>query len=318
MVTTAARSTRTRAVRFDRYGGIDVLEVRDVEVPPLGADDVLVRVRAAGINPGEAMIRSGLLHDRLPATFPSGQGTDLAGVVEEIGSDVRSVSVGDDVFGFSWARSSHAQAVVVPASQLIPKPVVLSWEVAGALDVVGTTAFAAVRAVHVRPGDVVAVSAATGGVGTLVVQLLVQQGATVLGIASSRNAAWLRAHGVTPIEYGDGLEARLRAAAPDGVDAFVDLFGPEYVRLAVDLGVPADRIDTVVVSEAAAEVGARVEGAAALDLDEAHRALRDLADQLATGAIELPIAATYPLERVADAFTELEARHTFGKIVLLP
>jgi NADPH2:quinone reductase len=214
MTTSLVPSVRTRAVRFDHYGDRDVLEVRDVDLSALGSGEVLVRVRAAGINPGEAMIRSGLLHDILPATFPSGQGTDLAGVVVDIAPDVTDFAVGDEVLGFSWSRSSHAQHVVVPASQLLPKPHALSWEVAGALDVAGTTAYAAVRAIPVRPGDVVAVSAATGSVGTLVVQLLVQQSATVLGIASSTNAEWLISHGVTPVLYGDGLEDRLRAAAP--------------------------------------------------------------------------------------------------------
>jgi NADPH:quinone reductase-like Zn-dependent oxidoreductase len=310
--------SRTRAVRFDRYGGRDVLTVREVGLPELSPGEVLVQVRAAGINPGEAMIRSGLLHDRLPATFPSGQGTDLAGVVVETGADVTVFAVGDEVLGFSWARSSQARHAVVPASQLIAKPEALSWEVAGALDVAGTTACAAVRAVRVQPGDVVAVSAATGGVGTLVVQLLAQRGATVLGIASSTNADWLVAHGVTPIEYGNGLEDRLRAAAPDGIDAFIDLFGPEYVRLAARLGVPADRINTIVVSDAAIELAARMEGAGVLTFNEAHDALRELTDALAAGTLELPIAATYPLDRVADAFEELERRHSFGKIVLVP
>ena len=318
MTTSPVRPDRTRAVRFDRYGGRDVLTVQDVDVPELGPSEVLVEVRAAGINPGEAMIRSGLLHDRLPATFPSGQGTDFAGVVVETGSDVTTFAVGDEVLGFSWARSSHARHTAVPAAQLIPKPRNLAWEVAGALDVAGTTAYAAVRAVRVRPGDVVAVSAATGGVGTLVVQLLVQLGATVLGIASPTNADWLIAHGVTPVEYGEGLEGRLRAAAPDGIDAFIDLFGPEYVRLAAHLDVPADRINTIVVSDAAIELATRIEGAAALTFDEAHDALRELADAVAAGTLELPIAATYPLDRVADAFEELERRHSFGKIVLVP
>ena len=318
MTTPPIHPARARAVRFDRYGGREVLTVRDVDLPELRPGEVLVEVRAAGINPGEAMIRSGLLHDRLPATFPSGQGTDLAGVVVETGTDVTDFTAGDEVLGFSWARSSHAQRTVVPASQLIAKPAALSWEVAGALDVAGTTAVAAVQAISVQPGDVVAVSAATGGVGTLVVQLLIQRGATVLGIASSTNSRWLVAHGVTPILYGDGLEDRLRAAAPDGIDAFIDLFGPDYVRIAARLGVSADRINTIVISDAAIELGVRMEGAAALTFDQAHHALRELADALAAGTLELPIAATYPLEQVADAFAELERRHSFGKIVLVP
>lgn len=311
-------AVQARAVRFDRYGGREVLSVRDVPMPRPGAGEVLVEVRAAGINPGEVKIRSGALHERLPATFPSGEGTDLAGVVLQVGPGVEEFHPGDPVLGFSWTRSSHATHTVVPAAQLIPKPDGLGWEVAGALSVAGTTAHAAVRAVDPHEGDVVAVSAATGGVGTLVVQLLMQRGATVLGIASGSSAAWLTAHGAVPVEYGDGLTERLRATAPTGIDAFIDLYGPEYVRLAVDLGVRPNRVDTVVASPAAAELGVRMEGAAALSPTEVPQVLKQLADSLARGAVELPIAATYPLDRVADAFAELERGHTLGKIVLLP
>lgn len=310
--------TRAKAVQFDRYGGREVLFVRDIEMPTPGDGEVLVEVRAAGINPGEAMIRSGVLHERLPATFPSGEGTDLAGVVVAVGAGVEDFNPGDEVLGFSWQRSSHATHTVVPATQLIAKPGALAWDVAGALDVAGTTAYAAVRAVDPQPGDVVAVSAATGGVGTLVVQLLVQRGATVLGIASRASADWLTAHGVTPVEYGDGLDERLRAAAPEGIDAFIDLFGPEYVRLAVDLGVQPDRIDTIVFAEESRQLGVRMEGSAALAETDVQAVLQELADLLALGAIELPIAATYPLDRVVDAFEDLERRHTLGKIVLHP
>ena len=311
-------AARARAVRFDRYGGREVLVVRDVPMPTPGEGEVLVQVRAAGINPGEVIIRSGALHERLPANFPSGQGTDIAGTVLQTGSGVEEFSTGDEVLGFSWTRSSHATHTVVPAAQLISKPGALSWEVAGALDVAGTTAYAAIRAVDPQPGEVIAVSAATGGVGTLVVQLLARRGVTVLGIASRASAGWLTANGAIPVEYGDGLKGRLLACAPQGIDAFIDLFGPEYVRLAVDLGVRPDRIDTVVVSDAARELGARMQGAAALPEPDVPAVLQGLADLLASGAIQLPIAATYPLDRVVDAFEDLERRHTLGKIVLLP
>ena len=309
---------RARAVRFDRYGGREVLSVRNIPVPTPGAGEVLVQVRAAGINPGEVLIRSGALHERLPATFPSGEGTDLAGTVLDTGPGVDKFSVGDEVLGYSWTRSSHATHTVVPATQLIPKPAGLGWEVAGALDVAGTTAYAAVRAVNPQRGEVVAVSAATGGVGTLVTQLLVQRGVSVLGIASATSGRWLTEHGATAVSYGDGLADRLRAEAPGGIHAFIDLFGPQYVRLAAGLQVPVDRIDTVVVSDAARELGVRMDGAAALPEAQVPAVLHELADMLASGVLELPIAATYPLDRVADAYAHLEGRHTLGKIVLLP
>ena len=287
----------------------------DIDRPSPSAGEVLVEVRAAGINPGEIGIRSGALHERFPATFPSGEGSDLAGVVLEVGDGVSDFAVGDEVLGFSFRRSSHATHTVVPVDQLIHKPAELSWEVAGSLYVVGVTAYAAVRAVEPQPGETVAVSAAAGGVGSLVVQLLALRNVRVLGIASSGNAEWLRAHGVEPVEYGDGLAQRLQQAAPNGIDAFIDLFGPDYVQLAVDLGVPPERINTIISFEKAAEVGAKSEGSAEASTPAV---LTEIADLVTSGALDFDVAATYPLDRVVDAFAELEQRHTHGKIVLLP
>lgn len=304
-----------RAVRFDRYGGREVLYVADIEMPSPGPGEVVVEVRAAGINPGEIGIRTGAMHEVFPATFPSGEGSDLAGVVSAVGAGVTEFSVGDEVLGFSFRRSSHATHTAVPVDQLIRKPREMSWEVAGSLYVVGATAYAAVRAVEPQPGETVAVSAAAGGVGGLAVQLLVLRKARVLGIAGPGNADWLRAHDVIPIAYGDGLADRLREAAPDGIDAFIDLFGPDYVQLAVDLGVAPERIDTIISFQKAGEVGAKTEGSAEASTPEV---LTELADLIVTGAIDFEVAATYPLDRVADAFEELEKRHTRGKIVLLP
>jgi NADPH2:quinone reductase len=251
----------------------------------------------------------------MPATFPSGEGSDLAGVVTAIGDGVTEFEIGDEVLGYSWRRSSHATHATVPTTQLIRKPPQLSWPVAGSLYIVGCTAYAAVRAVDPGPGDTVAVSAAAGGVGSVVVQLLAVRGARVLGIASSANADWLTAQGAIPVPYGDRLAERLTAAAPDGIDAFIDLFGPEYVQLAADLGIPRDRIETITSFAKARELGTKAAGSGDASTREV---LTEMADLVASGAVEIPIAATYPLEEVREAFGELERRHTHGKIVLVP
>jgi NADPH:quinone reductase len=303
-----------RAVQFDEYGGLDILTVREVELRELGKEDVLVEVKAAGINPGEAAIREGRLDDG-SSTFPSGEGSDLAGVVEEVGIDVTGFAPGDEVLGWSWERSSHATEVVVPAEQLIRKPADLGWPEAGALYVVGVTAFAAVRAVDVAEGDTVVVSAAAGGVGTITVQLLRVKGANVVGLASPDHHDWLREKGVTPVTYGEGVMQRILEATPDGIDAFIDLFGPEYVDLAVQLDVPPEKIETIIAFDKAQEVGAKSEGSSDASSPEI---LGEMAELVAAGKIELPIAAEYPLEEVREAFEQLEDRHTLGKIVLIP
>ena len=304
-----------RAVQFDEYGGLDVLQVREVEVRAPGKEDVVVEVKAAGINPGEASIRKGLLQDKWPSTFPSGEGSDLAGIVKEVGIDVIGFAPGDEVLGWSWDRSSQAELCVVPAEQLITKPTDLSWEAAGSLYVVGVTAFAAVRAVDIKDGDTVVVSAAAGGVGTVTVQLLKVRGANVVGLASEDHHDWLREKGVVPVTYGEGQVQRILEATPDGIDAFIDLFGPDYVDLALELDVPAAKIETITSFERAAEVGAKAEGSSDATSPEI---LKEMAELVVAGKIEVPIAATYPLDEVREAFEQLEDRHTLGKIVLIP
>jgi NADPH:quinone reductase-like Zn-dependent oxidoreductase len=307
----------TKAVQFDSYGGLDVLEVRDVPRPVPGDGEVLVEVRAAGINISEAAIRAGAVQDLFPATFPSGQGSDLAGVATELGSGVTGFAVGDEVIGFSNQRSSHAEYVVVPATQLTPKPAAVPWEVAGSLYVAGVTAYAAVRAVRLGPGDTVAIAGAAGGVGSIAVQLARRAGATVIGIAGPSNDAWLADHGAVPVNYGDDLLARLRAAAQPGqIDALLDFFGGGYVAMAVeDLGVPRDRVDTITDFAAVEQFGVLSAGGA----DAATAAvLAKLADLVARGELEVPIAGVFALDDVRDAYRELERRHTRGKLVLRP
>jgi len=303
-----------RAVRFDSYGDVDVLNVVDVERPTPGPGEVLVQVKAAGINPGEASIRKGLLHDRWPATFPSGEGSDLAGVVDEVGPGVDQFAVGDEVLGWSERRSTHAELVAVPTDQLIRKPSDVSWEAAGALYVAGATAWATVRAVGVSAGDTVVVSGAAGGVGSLAVQLAVRAGGKVIGLASEHHHEWLRAHGVIPVSYGEGVVERIRAAAGDGVDAFIDTFGGGYVQMAIEeLGVAPERVDTIIDWETAGRYGAKIDGSMVGTSTEVMAELAGLIDR---GELEVPIAATYPLDQVREAFRELEQRHTLGKIVL--
>ena len=301
-----------KAVRFDKYGGIEVLQIADVPMPEPSRGEALVKVKAASINPGEAKIREGLMHAMWPATFPSGEGSDLAGIVTKLGLGVDSFAVGAEVIGFTDQRASHAEYVLVEAQNLTIKPAKVSWEVAGSLAVAGSTAYASVRAVSLKKGDTVALSGAAGGVGSIAVQLATRTGAEVIGIASPANHQWLAAHRVKPESYGADLADRLRKTK---IDAFIDTHGGGYVKLAVELGVPRDRIQTIIDFAAVREYGVKSEGSNAA---RNASVLEELAALVASGDLEVPIAATFPLDQVRAAFSLLGHGHVRGKIVLLP
>jgi NADPH:quinone reductase-like Zn-dependent oxidoreductase len=304
-----------KAVRFDEYGGVDVLEVREVGRPTPGRGQVLVRVKAAAINPGEIAIREGAMAERWPATFPSGQGSDLAGVVEEVGDGVGVFAVGDEVLGYTHDRASQAEYVAVDEGNLVPRPAAVPWDVAGSLFVAPLAGYASIKAIAPNAGETVVVSAAAGGVGSVAAQLAVVADANVIGLAGEANHAWLRTRGIVPVTYGEGQAERIRDAAGGSIDAFADCFGDGYVDLAVELGVPVDRINSVIDFEAGNRLGIHNLGSSQVVSPET---LAEVAQLVADGRVEIPIAATYPLDRVRDAYEDLARRHTRGKIVLHP
>ena len=300
-------------VQLSAYGGVDQLQIIDGAKPAPAAGEVVVRVVAAGTNPGEISIREGFLKDMYPKDFPFGQGTDFAGVVDALGAGVSGLAVGDAVLGWSHERTAQREFVVSDPAHLIAKPLALDWFRAGSLFVAGSTAIASVRAVALKPGDVVAVSGAAGGVGSLAVQLARREGARVIGIASDASAPFLHSAGVEAVAYGDGLEDRLRALVPGGVDAFIDLFGDGYIALAVALGVARERINTIIDFAGAQQFGVSTDGSGAVASPEV---LAWIANLIAWGEIVMPLSAIYPFAMVRDAYIELARRKAHGKIVL--
>jgi NADPH:quinone reductase-like Zn-dependent oxidoreductase len=307
---------KNHAVRYDHFGDTDVLEIVELPIPEPKAGEVLVRVKTAGINPGEASIRKGLLKKEFPSTFPSGQGTDFAGIVEKTGNDVNSFKEGDEVIGFSNDRSSQAEYVVVQAEQLVKRPAGVSWDEAGGLFVAGTTAYAAVRAVDPKKGETLIVSGAAGGVGSIAVQLAKNKGLNVIGLAGEHNHQWLRDHGITPLDYkGDTRSSIEKALNGKKADAFIDTAGNGYVELAINMGIPADRINTIIDFEAVGKYKVKAEGSAKAATAEI---LCELAEMIAKDELDIPVAKSYPLTKVKEAYNELEKHHTRGKIVLVP
>jgi NADPH:quinone reductase-like Zn-dependent oxidoreductase len=306
-----------RQVSYEQYGGVEVLQLVDVERPVPGEGELLIRVKAAGINPFDAKLRQGMMEGAFPFSFPAAQGNDVAGVVESVGPGVSAYSAGDEIVGSTAKRGAQADFALVAQAKALPRPEHVSWEVAGSLWTVGTTSQAMVNAVAIGAEDLVLVAGASGGVGALASQLAHHRGATVIGVAGERNHEWLRSHGITPVSYGPDAENQIRAAAEQAgrpVSAALGISGAGYVELAIALGVAPDRIDTIVDHAAAERHGAKTDGGDAGTTEQVAELLTLLNDS----QIELPIHASFPLDQVQQAYKELEQGHPRGKIVLVP
>ena len=303
-----------RTVQFSEYGGTDVLRVLDAPELTAGPGQVRVAVRAAGINPIDSKILHGYMAEVMPLTLPAGLGSDLAGVVDEVGAGVTEFEVGDEVLGSSLTPGLSESALADPAN-LVIKPANVSWDVAGSVAGAGGTAWAVLNQLGIRAGETLLIHAAAGGVGTFAVQLAVARGARVIGTASESNFEYLRSIGAEPVRYGDGLLERIRAIAPDGVDAVLDASGRGEIPLSIELAGGPDRVLTLVAFDAA-DTGIQVfVGGTG---DERGPALRDIVSLLEKRALTVPIWRTFPLEETAAALDASNAGHLKGKIVVLP
>lgn len=302
-----------RMVRFDKYGDEDVLYIADVAIPDPDDQQVVVRVRAAGVNTGEVGIRSGAMDKVSPAHFPEGQGSELAGVIHTVGAGVDGFSAGDPVIGLSDERNAQSDYAVVPAKNILAKPDSLDWDTAAATPTAGATATSIMQTLQPQRGETLVV-AGVGGVGVVTVQMALQVGARVIATASESNHEYLRKLGAEPVAYGDGLEGRIRAVARDGVDAFADCYGGGNVDVAVALGVPAKRINTIKDFDAAKRIGANAQGL--YQLKDITAALKPFVAKVAAGDIEIPIKARFPMEQVQDAYRRLTQPGGIGKVIL--
>lgn len=308
-------STRgSRAVRLDSFGGPEVLGVHDVPAPQAGPGQIRVRVTAAGLNPMDwIMIADPDTAARFGLSLPVGFGTDFAGVVDQVGEGVSGFAPGDRVFGGALSRAIADFAVVeaaggTAANEAHHTPDGVDDRTAATLTIAGRTASAALAAVAPGPDDTVLIGGAAGGVGVFAVQLARIAGARVIGTGSATSADYLRDLGAEPVAYGDGLADRVRALAPGGVTAAIDLHGVETAHVARELGVPDSRICTI---------AAQVDGVSAANgANAAAGALEEIARLVAAGLLRVPVAATFPVEQIRRA-AELQAgRHVQGKVVI--
>lgn len=303
-----------RTVQFHEYGGPDVLRLVDGPVPSAGPGQVRVAVRAAGINPIDSKILQGFMQEVMPLALPAGLGSDLAGIVEQVGADVESFRVGDEVMGSSLTPAISEYALADSAN-LVMKPAGISWDVAGSVAGAGGTAWSVLNRLQIRRGETLLVHAAAGGVGTFAVQLAVTRGARVIGTASERNFDYLESIGAEPVRYGDGLLERVRGMAPHGVDAVLDASGRGEIPLSIELAGGPERVLTLVAFDAA-DTGIQV--FAGGTGDERGPALREIVPHIEKGTVIVPIWRAFPLEETAAALHTSNSGHLRGKIVVLP
>ncbi|PRX99030.1 NADP-dependent oxidoreductase [Allonocardiopsis opalescens] len=300
-----------KAAAFNRPGGPEVLELMEVPTPEPGPGELRVRVRAAGVQPFDLAVRAGWMPAGLPDGFPRVPGNEFAGVVDRLGTGAAGPAAGTEVVGFT-RLTAYAEYVVVPADQVAPKPAGMPWEVAGGFSAAVQTPHIALEALGVGEGDTVLVHAAAGGVGSVAVQLARIAGAAVIGTASPANHDYLRSLGAVPVAYGEGLEDRLRAAAPDGVDAVIDGAGGEALEVSLRLVKDPAQIITLVEHDRAAGLGVRLtpHRRSAARLTDAFR-------HYEAGRLRIHLRGVFPLARAADAHRELATGHGRGKVVLV-
>ena len=302
-----------KAVIYRRYGGPEVLEYTDVPDPKLSQTSVLVRVRAAALNPADHMLQAGLGESHTDAWFPVIPGWDVAGVVERVGTGVSEFAPGDEVIGYLRQEILHygtyAELVSAPVEALARKPRTASWPEAAGLPLAGLTAHRAIiETLKVEPGETVLIHGAAGGVGAIAAQLALAREARVIGAASSGHHDFLRALGVVPVAPGEGVVGRVRALAPDGVDAVMDCVGKGILQATADVG--SSRVRACSIADGGpgiTTVFARSDAAI----------LTRLAEMVDAGGLRVPIAATYPLAQAAAAQAALRQPHPPGKIVLV-
>ncbi|WP_225822131.1 NADP-dependent oxidoreductase [Streptomyces naphthomycinicus] len=304
-----------KGISYSRYGGPEVLEYGELRDPKLGPDQVLVKVRAAAVNPVDWKCREGRLDAVLDAVFPVVPGWDVSGVVVQPGVSVTEFAVGDEVIGYVredfLSRGTCAEYVAAPVRTLARKPRNLSFEEAAGLPLAGLTAYQVlVKVLEVNEGETVLVHAAAGGVGSLAVQLAAHLGARVIGTAGESNHDYVRGLGGEPVTYGKGLVERVRALAPEGVDAVFDTVGGEVLKDSANLLAPEGRLASIADPEVPA-YGGRY----AFVRPDAED-LKRLAGLAERGVVSVHVQQTFPLERTADAHRLNEEGHTRGKIVV--
>ena len=297
-----------RAYGFVRVGGPEQESFLDVPVPEPGPGELLVRVRAAGVNPGDWRLRQGSYGDLRSAVL----GREVAGTVLRLGSGVTGFAPGDEVFGGCPGMvGGWAEQALVTASFAAHRPDGVSPEAAAVLPVAAGTAYDALAQLALPAGATLLVNGAGGGVGVPLLQLARSRGIRVVGTASPAKHDFVAAFGAVPVAYGDGVLDRIAAAAPHGVDGVFDLVGGDALRAVAPLA-PPGRLFSVADKALVGELGGR-----SVERDRSTRVLAELARLVAAGELDPHVTQVRPLSEAGAALAVVEQGHAQGKVVLV-
>lgn len=301
-----------KAVTINAYG--EAPQVSEQEEPKVGPDTVLIRAKAAGVNPVDWKVTAGYLDQIMYVHFPLVPGWDVAGVVEKAGPAVTEFAPGDEVIAYNRQdtvqHGTYAELVAAPVRTVARKPASLSWPQAAGLPLAGLTAYQSLRTAGVAKGDTVLVNAAAGGVGSYAVQIAAARGARVIGTASEPKHDYLRSLGAEPVAYGDGLVDRVRELAPEGVDAALDFVGGDALTASLELVSSASRVVSIV------DPGVKEHGGRYVFVRPDSADLTALGELVDAGHLTVHVDRELPLAEAAEAFRLSQEGRTRGKIVL--
>lgn len=299
------------AYGFTEFGGPETQTVMEVPMPTPGPAELLVAVRAAGVNPADWKIRQGLLRS-VAVEPPAVLGTEVAGIVEAVGQDVEGFAVGDAVLGgVAPGSGAFAEYALVTAAKAAKKPTGVSFTDAAALPIAAATAYDGVRQLDLAPGQTLLINGIGGGVGVAAAQIARDLGLTVIGTGSPATSALTESLGAIHVVSGDGVADRVRQILPGGVDGVFDLVGGESLRA---LGPLAG--DTSKVVSAADGASATELGGGPVRRSDSGQVLAAVARLVADGKLDPHVQDVVPLARAAEAMTAVESGHSRGKVVI--
>jgi NADPH:quinone reductase-like Zn-dependent oxidoreductase len=301
-----------KAYGYNVNGGPDVQEFLDLEMPAPLPGELLVEVRAAGVNPVDWKIRSGMYGPAAASDLPGVLGSEVAGVVREVGQDAEGFSVGDEVFGsVAPGSGGYAEFTLLTAAATAHKPPHLSFTDAATLPVAGATAYDGVMQLGLEPGQTLLINGASGGVGVAALQIGRDLGLNVIGIAGEDKQALVESLGATLVAYGDDVAGRVRAIMPDGVDAIFDLAGGDALRAVADLLGDRSKMISAGDPQTVESLGGHM-----IERDRTARVLRIVAEMVADGKLNPHVEDILSLDDAAEALAAVEVGHAKGKVVI--